>query len=187
MGELKDYSGPYIPGVRYEDFSKEVLCELLRGYSMEINTLSFFYAGEIRKRYGDQVSRDISIEVWKKMARPEMEVAMKAAGITGNDIETYAKVQQLVGSFAQDYYRYEWDIKDKKHAILTVRECPAFSMMEKRGDWEALDWTCHVIELEGMKAYAPFVNPNIKIKELRAGRRQSPDEPACRWEFRIEE
>jgi len=32
-----------------------------------------------------------------------------------------------------------------------------------------------------------LVNPAMKVKELRAGRKSSPDEPACKWEFWIDE
>jgi len=187
MDELKDYSGPFIPDLRYGHFSKEVLVELLKGYSMEINTLAFFYGGEIRKRFGTEVAREININVWKKMAHPEMDCPIKAANISGNDVETFCKVNQLVGSFAQDYYRYEFDLKNKNHAILTIHECPAFSMLEKRNELDELDWNCSVLEMEGMKAYRDVLNPAIKITPLRVGRRSSPDEPACKWEFKIEQ
>ena len=52
---------------------------------------------------------------------------------------------------------------------------------------DMLDWGCHVLEWEGMKAYAKVINPAIRVKELRAGATKEPDEPVCQWEFRMEE
>jgi len=43
-----------------------------------------------------------------------------------------------------------------------------------------------VLEEEGMKAYVKPVNRDIQVKALRVGRRQSQDEPHCRWEFKLE-
>ena len=50
MAELKDYSGPYVPNLKYEDFSKEVLVKLLKAYSRECNVLPAYWAEEVRKR-----------------------------------------------------------------------------------------------------------------------------------------
>jgi len=38
-----------------------------------------------------------------------------------------------------------------------------------------------------MEVYTVHVNPEIRIRELRGGRKTSPDEPACRWGFWIDE
>ena len=53
MEELKDYTGPFKKDLKYEDFSKEVLVELLHAYGEEINLLSLFFAKAINKRFGE--------------------------------------------------------------------------------------------------------------------------------------
>lgn len=185
--ELKDYSGPYIPDVKYEDFSKEVLAKLLKAYCREMLVLDAYWQEHVRKRLGDEAVRECLLSNWTRVAKYEMGWAMEAANIQGNDIETYCKTNQLIGSFAQGYYKYDFDLKNKNHAILTVHYCPAFDALERRGDLDWLDWTCKVLEFEGMKAYVKPINPAIQVKCLRSGRRKSPDEVACRWEFKIEE
>ena len=187
MEELKDYSGPFIPNLRYEDLSKEVLVKLLRAYSREINVLPAYWSEEVRKRLGDDVARECLISTWTRIGKHETGWAMEAANIQGNDVEAYCKACQLMGSFAQGYYRYDIELKNRNHAILTVHECPAFSALERANDLGQMNFVCHVLEYEGMKAYVKPVNPAIQVRELRAGPRQSPDEPACKWEFKIEE
>ncbi len=58
MKELKDYSGPYVPGLKYEDLSKDVLVKLLRAFSRECNVLPAYWAEEVRKRLGRDVERE---------------------------------------------------------------------------------------------------------------------------------
>ncbi len=98
---------------------------------------------------------------------------MEAANIKGNDVETYVKATQLMGSFAQGYYKYDFDLKNKNHAILTVHYCPAFNALEKQ-DLEHLDWVCKVLEHEGMKAYVKPVNPDIQGEVPESGPSPKP-------------
>ena len=138
MEELKDYSGPFRQNVKYEDFSKDVLVKLLKGYSDGMNVLNMLWMMEVRKRLGDDATKEILLDVWRAMGPVEMGCPMKAANIEGNDVETYCKINQLVPSFAHDVYKYEFDVKNKNHAILTVWECPAYIRRCRR----LVNWTC---------------------------------------------
>jgi len=151
--------------------------------------MSVFYSGAISAKFGVEAMQEITIDVWQKMAVPEMDVPRKAARIEGNDVETFAKLNHLAGSFpnGRDFYKYEYDVIDKNRAILTVHHCKACTMFGSRGLLDLWDWNCKVLEKEGMLAYIAQANPAMKVKELRAGRKDSPDEPACKWEFYIED
>jgi hypothetical protein len=189
MEELDDYRGPFKKDLKYEDFTKDVLIELMHGYAEEINLLSLFFATAINKRFGEDAMREILTEAWQRMAGPEMEIPRKAAKIEGNDVETYCKLNQLAGSFpnGRRNYEYEFDVIDENRATLTVHDCYACRMYETRDMFDAWDWNCKILEKEGMLAYMAHVNPAMKVRELRAGRKSSPDEPACKWEFWIDE
>jgi hypothetical protein len=187
MGEMKDYSGPYVPSLKYEDLSKDVLVKLLRAYSRECNVLPTYWAEEMRKRLGEEAEKECLLSTWKRIGKYETKWAMEAANIKGNDVETYVKVTQLMGSFAQGYYKYNFDLKGKNHAVLTVYYCPAFNALEKAGDLDRLNWVCNVMEEEVMKEYIKVVNPAIRVTCLRAGPRKSQDEVHCQWEFKLGE
>lgn len=186
MAELKDYSGPFKADLKYEDLSKDVLVKLLKAYSRQINVLPTYWMAEVQKRNGLEAAKECLLSTWCRIGKYETGWAMEAANIKGNDVEAYCKACQLMGSFAQDYYQHEVDLKNHNHAILTVQYCPAFNAMEKAGDLEWLDWVCQVLEHEAMKEYVKPVNPAIQVRRLRAGRRSNPSEPHCRWEFIIE-
>jgi Family of unknown function (DUF6125)/L-2-amino-thiazoline-4-carboxylic acid hydrolase len=189
MGELKEYNGPFRNELAFEDLGKEALIELLHGYGEEINLLAVAYSAAISKRFGQEVMKDITTEAWRKMAAIEIDTPRKALKIERNDVESFCKLNQFGGSFpnGRDFYKRDFEVIDRNRAILTVHDCYVCRMYEKRGLLDLWDWNCKVLEKEGMLAYTAHVNPKIQVRELRAGRKNSPDEPACRWEFWIDE
>lgn len=189
MEEMKDYSGPFKKDLKYEDLSKEILVELLHAYGEEINMVNLYLAAEITERFGVEAMREIELAVWRKMASHELDPPRRAAKIEGNSVETYCKLNQLAGSFpnGRDFYKYEFDVINENRAILTVHDCFVPRMFEATGDLDGWDWTCQKLEEAGMQAYMAHVNPAMKVRMIRAGRKSSPDEPACKWEFWIDE
>ena len=81
MKELKDYSGPYVPNLKYEDLSKEVLVKLLRAFSRECNVLPAYWAEEVRKRLGREVERECLLSTWTRIGKYETGRAMEAANL----------------------------------------------------------------------------------------------------------
>jgi len=185
MKELKDYSGPFLKDIKFEDLSKETLARLLRVYCKEMLTLDAYWQQQIRKRAGEQAERECMLENWCRIGKYEMKWTAEALNIKDNNVEAYVKINQFLPSFAQGVFDYDWNLVDKKNAILTVRHCPAFAALKTR-EPEKLDWTCRVFEDAGMKAYTEALNPNIKWRPLKGGYTGEPDELACTWEFYIE-
>jgi hypothetical protein len=184
MQELKDYSGPFVRNIRFEDFSKEALGRLLQACCREILVLDAYWQEQMRKRVGEDAVRECLIENYTRIGKHEMKWTMEALNIKGNDVEAYAKANQFLPSFAQGFFDFDWDVKNKNHAILTVQRCPAFTQFKEQ-DPERLEWNCHVMEAAAIKAYAAAVNPDIQIKALKVGLEGKPDEIACQWEFKL--
>lgn len=184
MQELKDYSGPFIRNIRFEDLSKEVLGKLLQVYSKELLVMDAYWQKQMSKRVSEDASRECIIQNWSRIGKYEMEWTMEALNIKENDVEAYAKVNQFLPSFVQGIFDYDWEVKNKNLAILTVRQCPAFTSL-KEYDLEKLEWTCHVMEEAAIKAYIAAFNPDIKSRALKVGYKGEPDEIACQWEFMI--
>ena len=181
MKELKDYSGPFIRDIKFEDLSKEALARLLQAYCRELLVMDAYWQQQMSQRAGDDASRECIIQNWSRMGRHELKWTMEALNIEGNDIEAYVKANQFLPSFAQGVFDYDWELKDSNHAILTVRHCTAFDALKDR-DPERLDWTCNVMETAVFEAYTAALNPNIKARPLKVGYRGEPDEIACQWE-----
>jgi len=185
MGKREDYSGELIPDIRYEDFSSEALARLLKAYCKEVLVLDAYWQEQMEKRLGQKVAFECQMANWVRIGRHEMRWGMEAMNIRGNDVEAYLKACQVIGSFAQDVYSYDIDLRSKNHGILTIHECPALSSLEQRDPGRIHD-LCHVLEMEAFKAYTAAVNPAIQVRALKLPPRESSDEPACKWEFIIE-
>lgn len=182
MEELQDYSGPFKRDIRYEDLSKETLARLLQAYCKELLILDTFWQDQMRKREGEKIARECLLENWCRIGKHEMRLTMDALNIREKNLESFVKANQFVPSFAQGIYDYDWDLKDKNHAILTVKHCPAFAAL-KNQDTEKLEWTCNVLEEAAITAYTQVVDPGIQVKPLKVGLKGEPQDIACRWEF----
>ena len=54
MEEMKDYSGPFKPDLKYEDFSKEFLISLIRRYAAGYLKLGEFWYEKVAALVGDE-------------------------------------------------------------------------------------------------------------------------------------
>jgi hypothetical protein len=76
MAEMKDYSGPYVPNLKYGDFSKDVLVKLLRACSREVNLLAAYWGEEVRNRLGREVEKECLLSTWRRMGKHDTGWAM---------------------------------------------------------------------------------------------------------------
>jgi len=66
--------------------------------------------------------------------------------------------------------------------VLTVQKCRSLEFFEAHQP-ERIYHVCHVNEKQVMEKY--LVNPDIKVTPLKLPPRQSPDDVACQWEFKL--
>ena len=113
MQELKDYSGPFIRDIKFEDLSKEVLGKLLYVYSKEFLVMDAYWQKQVSKRVSEDASRECIIQNWSRIGKYEMEWTMEALNVKENDIEAYAKVNQFLPSFVQGIFDYDWEVMEE--------------------------------------------------------------------------
>ena len=190
MAELSDYSGKFVPGIRFEDFSRDALLKLVKLYSK----IYLGYMGMWNTVMKDHMSAEelskFQTEVYVRTARQfEAPGVANALNIKGNDVITLIKLMQMIpDGTRQDTYDSTYDIKNNNHAILTIKTCPTLFYLEKHGDTKVIDLICSVggVEEITIVEYANFVNPDIKITALKLPPRKSKDEIACQWDIKLE-
>ena len=79
----------------------------------------------------------------------------------------------------------ECQMRDKNYGMLTVRRCRWLEWFERTGDMEFLKWSCEFLDPEVFANVAYLTNPKIKVTPLKLPPRESPDEIACQWEFKL--
>lgn len=72
--ELEDYSGPYLPDLRFTDFSKRALATRIIPWSEAYLQLCVDgWADEITRRYGPETMAEIEWAAWNDLVLPELE------------------------------------------------------------------------------------------------------------------
>jgi len=187
MPDLTEYSGDYDPSIRYQDFSKDVLADLLNAYCRELLLFDGLWFDEVRERCGEEAAFACEVAAWVKIARYEMKWAADALKIKGDSLVDFVKIMQFGGSYALGLYDYSYDFDGPNHCILTVTRCPIVTRAEKTGDVTRMKQVCEKLEPPAFVAYTQVVNPKIKTRPLKLPPRESQDAPCCVWEFVLEE
>ena len=66
MKELDDYSGEFIPNIRFEDFSKEALIKLLKTDSLCTLILHWGWRDIVKQRHGEDEENQCWLQVCNK-------------------------------------------------------------------------------------------------------------------------
>ena len=182
MKELIDYSGEFDPSIKYDDFSKGFLLELLNAYSGYILRVDGFWYLTVKERRGDEEAFACDTQVWEKMQVYELEMTCKLFKIQGNDVATMMKALQM--SPWMWIYKYDIELKSPNHSILTITHCPTLLALEKEGEGRE-QTICQVLEPKLFRLIADFFNPKIEVQALKIPPRKSKDEICCQWDFSL--
>lgn len=86
MPELDDYSGPFDPNRKFEDFSKEFLLKLMRVWQYAWLHMTEAWYDAVKKRYGDDVANHCEQEAWIRIAERVNPRLAKIANIPLNTV-----------------------------------------------------------------------------------------------------
>lgn len=183
MPELDDLSGPFNPNLKFTDFSKDFLVELIGVWQWAWLQMDAAWFDEVKKRYGDKVAWECDLEMWLGVAKRCNPRYAKLANIPLKNVVDSLKVLQLpLDNTMGGIFPVEYDIKNENHAIVTVRKCPALEWAEREEPGRIVP-ICQLNEPQIIRKY--IVNPDIEVKALRLPPRSGKDEIACQWEYRL--
>lgn len=185
MPELEDYSGPYKPDLRWEDFSKDFLVKLMRSWQTAYLTLSEFWHDAVKERFGSEAADGCDLAVWLRVGEQVVPRFAKVAGIQLNTVLDSLKLTDVCpdSKLGSGLFEGAIDIINENHVIATTTKCRVLEALEKT-EPDRIGWFCHVMEPQIMPKY--FNNPNIKVTPLKLPPRESPDEIPCQFEIKLE-
>jgi hypothetical protein len=186
MAELNDYSGPYNHNLKFADFSKEFLIELLHSWQWAYMRLSSIYYAEMAKRLSAKEVDECNLAVWIKVGEKIVPRLAKVGNIEFNTIMDGIKACQLVPDGHTDAENFDGDIevKSENHVITTTRKCVILEMLEKYAP-ERINHFCHELEARVMQSY--FNNPKITVTPLKLPPRDNPNDICCSFEIKLED
>lgn len=188
MAELRDYSGDFIPDLKYQDFTKETMAALLTEAGRALVAMDGFWHTRVAEKLGGEEADAWGAWVWGEMyPRHIIPRIRKVLNITGNDVYSWAKYSQVDPATPIGVYDATWTILDRNHVIWTVNRCPALLHMLKEGKGRE-KFVCgpQGTEYYGITAYARAFNPAIKVTRIKGAPLQGPDDrPHCQWDVRL--
>ena len=182
MGKLHDYSGEFLPELKFSDFSSDTLAKLLALYCRLYMALDGFWYLTVKERSGNEEALACDIRTWERVARYEMEKIAKQLNIRGNDVIAVMKAVQMTPWLRQT--QFEIEPKNHNEAALTVTHCPTLDALEKEGEGRE-NQICDRVDRKLFKEYAAFFEPAIEVTCLKLPPRKSKEEICCKWEFKL--
>jgi len=183
--KLKDYSGPFKPNLKYEDFTKDTLVRLLKEYARAYNLHQGSWYNVMRERYGDKVTIECDIAQWMTTGPMVAKWLSEALNIAGGNVEAMFKALQVDPGFPLSTFDIEWELVNPNHGFFTVKKCTALNYFEKEGKGFEIP-LCRDLEPPTFLKTAQYFNPKVKLTSIKLPPRKSPKEIACKWEYKID-
>jgi hypothetical protein len=190
MEELQDYSGPYRPDIKLEDFSKEALVRLIWAYRRIFVGIQGMYLTVNRKRTDLEEAWDIASEAYEEVVKKFYNQQLKEAmNIQTDDVHALLKIFQLApDGLGEGFYECDYDVKSENEAVLTFKRCPTLFHFESQDSQADIQHLCGPggCEDRAFVAICKTLNPRLKSTALQLPPRKSKDDICCRWQFKIE-
>jgi len=189
--ELNDYSIPYKPDLKFEDFSKEALVRLIKAYRTIFVGLMGMWNTENRKRMSVEEAFGLDSNVYERLLKKfYLPILKEAMNIEGDDVLSLLKIFQVApdGSGGQ-FYEFDYDIKDRNNVLLTFTRCPTLFYFEVTGTEKDIQCLCGPggVEDRAFTQFCKLTNPKMKATALQVPPRKDKDGICCKWEFKVEE
>ena len=182
--EMNDYSGPFQPDLRFEDFSKEFLLKLMHVWQYAWLHMTQAWYEAVEERCGSDLANEAELDAWVKMGSRVNPRYAKVANIQMDGIADCMKCLQLpLDNIMGGIFPVEIEFKSKNVAHLTVRHCRSLQFFEEK-DPIRIKTLC---PNEGKVMEKYLVHPKAKATPLKLPPRDSEDAISCIWEFSIEE
>jgi len=186
VAELEDYSGPFKPDLKLEDFSKPVLIRLLQAACKDYLGIAGIWLTFMRQKYGDEVSFGHDVEVWEPGTMMDTRRLRQALNMWGDDVASVMKYIQTAPSMGS-LLEIECEMIDENHGRYTITHCQGLDYCERHDDEALVKHQCEGLCIPYNQRTAEWFNPKIKWTAIKLPPRKSKDEPACVWDITLEE
>ncbi len=189
--DLKDYSGPYNPKIKFEDFSKETLIRLIEAYQINFVGYMGMWNTFNRKNTSIEEAWDKDATVYEENVQKfEIPLVRQAMNIVGDDVASMLKYFQMCPDGAREgFYEFDTKLINNDHAVITFTRCPSLFYFERQKSDIDIQCLCGPggCEDRAFIAICKAFNPAMKSKALKLPPRENEDDICCIWEFKVEQ
>jgi len=182
MEELTDYCGRFDANFSHDRLTKDTLLKLLKAYNEYLLRVDGYWYLNVMKKWGNDEAFDTDVKVWEKAQLFELKTISKLLNIQGRDVETVMKYIQV--SPWMWIYKYNIELKNANHGVMTIFHCPTLISLEKEGTGRE-KLICQEMEPKIMGIISGFFNPEIEVAALKVPPRKDYKDCCCQWEFKL--
>lgn len=177
-GGMPDYSGEFDPEFTLEHLSHRALVLALQEFAAQSHLLCRSFLLTVAQRLDDDAAREIADTQWTGIAGLTADRLRAAMGVDGDAAAAIAKLFQLHPCFQpRTYVDLRVDVLDDTHALVALRNCPAFEEADPYSWFAQLGPAPH----PALDAIARVANPRAQCHPVAP-----PADARLAWEVVID-
>lgn len=189
----EDYSGPFDPGLKLEDFNRAYLARLMHEYNLIGHLLDRSGQPLVAVEFGEEGFVRSGIEEWQCASPIYSKRMQRLMKFEGDDVGTVFKNIQLEVGAPQQFLDFQFRLDSPEYGEFWLPFCGALNDLEINGDDGKLTkLMCHNIEDPTFDATAAATNPYMIMRPIHRPPRNDSDVgngkgryPVCRWKVAI--
>src|SRR5512137_97774 len=181
--EMNDYSGPYNPDLKFDDFSKEFILKLMKVWQYAWLHMTEAWYDAVKEKVDKETADVCETAAWCRIGERVNPRFAKVARIELKDVLDSMKCLQLpLDNTTGGLFPIQLEIINPNHVIWTIPQCRSLQFFEAKCP-ERIQYVCYENEKRVIERY--MINRKIRVTPLKLPPRNSPDEIACKWEFKM--
>lgn len=183
MSELNNYSTSFDPNLRFADFSREFLWELIKNWQWAWMHLdhAFFEQFIVRNELEDAFGMDIAM--WLRVATRVNPVFAEIAGIPIDNVVDCQKAFQLpLDNIMGELWSTGIVFVDEYESVHEVSQCPALDWIEGH----APDQIIGLCKLDRQVVERYEINMDVELTPVKLPPRNDKSEQPCAWRLKLD-
>jgi len=181
--EMNDYSGPYNPDLKFDDFSKEFILKLMKVWQYAWLHMTEAWYDAVKEKVDKETADVCETAAWCRIGERVNPRFAKVANIELNTVLDSMKCLQLpLDNTTESLFPIQIEVINPNHVIWTLPQCQSLKFFEAKCP-ERIKYVCYENEKRVIERY--MVNRKIRVTPLKLPPRSSPDEIACKWEAKM--
>jgi hypothetical protein len=183
MTELNDYSGSFNPDLRFGDFSKEFLLELIKNWQWAWMHLDHAFFEQFIMRNDLESAFEMDMAMWLRVATRVNPVFAEIANIPINNVVDCQKAFQLpLDNTMGELWSTSIQFVDEYESVHEVNQCPALDWIEDH----APDRIIGLCKLDRKVIERYKINMDVELTPVKLPPRNDKSEKPCAWKLKLD-
>ena len=181
--EMDDYTAPYDPNLTFNDLSKDFILKLMQVWQYAWLHMTEAWYDAVKEKVDKETADLCETAAWCRIGERVNPRYAKVANInTGTVLDCLKCLQLPLDNTTGGLFPAQAEVINPNHVIWTIPRCRSLEFFEAKAP-ERIKYVCYENEKRVIERY--LVNRKIRVTPLKLPPRKSPDEIACKWEFKM--